>query len=962
MQVSAQDDKYYAKTEFRANNQAVLDVPAVTDVDEVLDRETILHTTFFPLSRPKGARAWAYGDSEGSVRLLLDTDLSRDNETADPQITRFGESTYPKYSVSLKWSRDYIKGADDSITTATVLPSFMRFYAPRIPGSSAYTLNPYGNDSEYVPFANWEFLVGVLSHDGPNPYTTQLTHWAQVSGPTLLGAAGLDVTGGGGIAEKYVPLGPLKHRSSMLLDGLQLEEGYLPANTFRYEVEKNIIVLNLNHVKKGGKYRVFYALKLGGGTYDDQFLWNYIADPLAPASADSGIVLETTDLPAQSLVRHCDEQYDEDRYEQHQNGTVTDLYTALTWQRCPANFSLNDNATPNLVDDDSCVADVGTETNSGWQTALQMASNSTQSGHSDWRLPNVKELETLVASCFSPAIEPIVFPDTPIDRGFWSSTSGRFLWQQYINPAEIAVDVWQVEFANGDLQTSDKAALAYTRLVRDSGELPIAPLPAISAGRAAIDEGDTGSSVLEIPVALSRSAAADVTVDYAVTAPNNNAVNGLDFDGTAGTLVFVPGETLKKVPVTVYGNIDATDNKTLYLDVSNNSSNSRIAIPTGVATIFDDDPIVSLGEHRVQEYEGSSARPVAKINVPVLLDRPAAQPITVDYKLLQGTAELGSDVTGLVNGTVTIQTGSKVGYIEINPVNDDVPENDEALTVEISNPVGVKLAPGSGDVIQQRVVLVNDDNAGTYTVLNDTGLASCATDTDNAQTCPQAGLPLQDAEHGRDADPASNDPADGDGGFSLTKLDAAGAALPVSAGAWSCVNDNVTGLIWEVKSDNISSPIANNDLHSSRWTYSWYNSSGVNDGGYAGVQNGGVCIDTQNCDTEKFVAAVNAEALCGFTDWRLPTIDELYTIVDMTGDFSAQIQFARGAGGTTRYFPNPQLDVSSGPWSSSTAAGRDGGVNAWYLAENGMAKKDKGELRTTPLPVRLVRGGIIAPR
>ena len=40
------------------------------------------------------------------------------------------------------------------------------------------------------------------------------------------------------------------------------------------------------------------------------------------------------------------------------------------------------------------------------------------------------------------------------------------------------------------------------------------------------------------------------------------------------------------------------------------------------------------------------------------------------------------------------------------------------------------------------------------------------------------------------------------------------------------------------------------------------------------------CYDAARCDTAKFVADVNAAGLCGAGDWRLPTREELRSIVD----------------------------------------------------------------------------------
>jgi hypothetical protein len=98
--------------------------------------------------------------------------------------------------------------------------------------------------------------------------------------------------------------------------------------------------------------------------------------------------------------------------------------------------------------------------------------------------------------------------------------------------------------------------------------------------------------------------------------------------------------------------------------------------------------------------------------------------------------------------------------------------------------------------------------------LNDTGIVTCGDASNNELPCPVADYPGQDAEYGRDV--THNDPSDGHAGFSFTKLDANGSDLPASATDWSCVRDNVTGLIWEVKTDD-------GGLRDQDWKYTWYN-------------------------------------------------------------------------------------------------------------------------------------------
>jgi hypothetical protein len=183
--------------------------------------------------------------------------------------------------------------------------------------------------------------------------------------------------------------------------------------------------------------------------------------------------------------------------------------------------------------------------------------------------------------------------------------------------------------------------------------------------------------------------------------------------------------------------------------------------------------------------------------------------------------------------------------------------------------------------------------------LNDTGITTCADNSSNGLTCPASGFEGQDAEHGRDALAAAGKLQKigaGNAGFDFTKLDDAGNPLSESATDWSCVRDNHTGLIWEVKTDDGGLRDKNN-------RYSWYNTDQNTNGGDAGKQNGGVCTGT-SCDTAGYVEAVNAQGLCDAGDWRMPTPFELLGIVH-NGQDRPSID--------TDFFPNT---ITTDYWSS----------------------------------------------
>jgi len=155
--------------------------------------------------------------------------------------------------------------------------------------------------------------------------------------------------------------------------------------------------------------------------------------------------------------------------------------------------------------------------------------------------------------------------------------------------------------------------------------------------------------------------------------------------------------------------------------------------------------------------------------------------------------------------------------------------------------------------------------------INDTGIPACA-----GGDCPVPGLPGQDAEFGRDALNQLgqlNKLGTGEAGFDWTKLDPDGDELPASAPAWACVRDNYTGLIWEAKVDDET------DLGHFAHSYSWFNPNMNSNGGQAGLPDGGSCQGSP-CDINAYVAAFNELRMCGATDWRLPTRQELSSIVN----------------------------------------------------------------------------------
>lgn len=172
----------------------------------------------------------------------------------------------------------------------------------------------------------------------------------------------------------------------------------------------------------------------------------------------------------------------------------------------------------------------------------------------------------------------------------------------------------------------------------------------------------------------------------------------------------------------------------------------------------------------------------------------------------------------------------------------------------------------------------------------DTGVnaSQCyASGSDTLVSCTSAGAlalnSAQDGMIGRDVSSASS--SDGKLGFSFATVG--------NYASTECIKDNLTGLYWEGKPASGVRAYTN--------TYS----------------NAG---DSSASDASTYVTAVNAAALCGFSDWRLPTRDELQGLVDYA-------LVNPNANLDVTWFPNTLL---SSYWSATAYVGAS--TKAWYVS------------------------------
>jgi hypothetical protein len=237
--------------------------------------------------------------------------------------------------------------------------------------------------------------------------------------------------------------------------------------------------------------------------------------------------------------------------------------------------------------------------------------------------------------------------------------------------------------------------------------------------------------------------------------------------------------------------------------------------------------------------------------------------------------------------------------------------------VVLNNPKNVTanfISPKKVDTLVFKLSVTDDTKAtavDTVTInvaaqaqgqLNDTGITFCSDGAFNVASCGISTYPRQDAEFGRDV--FYNDDKDGHAGFSFTKISSKGEKLPLDAPVWACVKDNITGLLWEVKTTKNTAE-----------NYAFANA-------------------------DKFVKTINSQKLCGETNWRLPQIQELQSIVD----YSVPL-------------PNPNIDLNFFPnstskiyWSQTPYAKNKNDVWGIYFEDGRVFEQDK----KTNAAIRLV--------
>jgi hypothetical protein len=233
-------------------------------------------------------------------------------------------------------------------------------------------------------------------------------------------------------------------------------------------------------------------------------------------------------------------------------------------------------------------------------------------------------------------------------------------------------------------------------------------LSALSIHDVSVNEGDTGSSTATFTVSLSPAAAQTVTVNYATS--NGSAQSGSDYTTASGLLTFQPGQTSQTFDVAILGdNIDEVNEENFAVTLSN-PANANLTDGAGNGTIVDDDIAQVSVNNPPATLEGNSGS--SELIFTVVLTRPAAFPVSVDYMTSSGSggnfATPGVDYLD-VSGTLTFAPGETSREAPVTIYGDLDYEEDEVFSFTISNasPISIYGAAALGNIS-------NDDETRIY--------------------------------------------------------------------------------------------------------------------------------------------------------------------------------------------------------------------------------------------------------
>ncbi len=227
--------------------------------------------------------------------------------------------------------------------------------------------------------------------------------------------------------------------------------------------------------------------------------------------------------------------------------------------------------------------------------------------------------------------------------------------------------------------TLDLAADEYTLSILDNDASPIIDFNLTASS------GSEATSPASLTIDLSTASNRNVTVDYSAT---GGTATGADYTLVDGTATITAGNTSTTVDIDITNDDLDENNETIVVTLSDPSNASLGTDFTHTYTINDEDPQPSIS---FAVATGNGAESSSPVTITINLSDVSGLDASVGYTVTGITATgSGTDFT-LADGTATISAGGSSTTLSLLITDDNIDENNETLSIEISSPSNATL-------------------------------------------------------------------------------------------------------------------------------------------------------------------------------------------------------------------------------------------------------------------------------
>lgn len=196
-----------------------------------------------------------------------------------------------------------------------------------------------------------------------------------------------------------------------------------------------------------------------------------------------------------------------------------------------------------------------------------------------------------------------------------------------------------------------------------------------------------------------------VTVDFATATIPGGATDGVDFEGVAGTLTFLPGQTNLNFFVPILDDLLVEGNEAFEVALFNNTGSSVLDLSQAAVNIIDNDFSPGGLSFEFTAYSVNESNP--SVTLTLVRTNGTTGVVSVDWGVGAATALNGVDFLA-PGGVISLADGETNKSITIQILDDLTVEGNESFEVTISNPTGGSFISGPAAV----TVTIEDNEFG----------------------------------------------------------------------------------------------------------------------------------------------------------------------------------------------------------------------------------------------------------